>query len=351
MQVVNSAKVAWVVAREGGRLVGDALGDLTGTSVPFKAQDVVHPEILSRLINTGTLQPGSKPVTISAVRRQAIPSVSSNCHNLVLSIEQAGEPTLPTSLFVKLPLESRATRWFFSIINAWRVESHFFRHVARELPLRTPVTFATRCQGTRFYLVQENLHDDPRVELFTNPDMLAGPSLAQARRCLDTLARLHASHYGLGAPERERILPLAFHPFLSPSMGMVSRRLNRHALKPCMKKCPGVIPADVVRSYQLSVNNWDALLEYWFSGPLSLLHGDSHLGNFFACGDEMGMLDWQATHWGKGIRDVQYFLIDSLPSATLAAHEQELVDYYVQRRAHYGAAIDAAAAWQDYRSF
>ena len=118
-----------------------------------------------------------------------------------------------------------------------------------------------------------------------------------------------------------------------------------------MKKHPGEIPADVVDAYQLSVRNWDALLEYWFSGPLSLLHGDSHLGNFFVSGNEMGMLDWQATHWGKGIRDVQYFLIDSLPADTLAAHERELVAYYVEQRGHHGTAIDPEQTWQEYRSF
>ena len=31
------------------------------------------------------------------------------------------------------------------------------------------------------------------------------------------------------------------------------------------------------------------------------------------------MLDWQAAHWGKGIRDVEYFLVDSLPAEVLAA--------------------------------
>ncbi len=168
---------------------------------------------------------------ISGVQRQPIPSVSSNCDNLVLTIEQAGEPTLPRSLFVKLPMESLLTRWFFSIINAWRLESHFFRHVAHTLPLRTPLTYATRCQGTRFYLVQENLHEDPGVELFTNPDMLIGPSLELVHRCLDTFARLHACHYGLGAQEREKILPLRYHLFLSPGMGPVSRMLNRLALQ------------------------------------------------------------------------------------------------------------------------
>ena len=343
--------MAWVAAREGARLAADALGDQTGSSMPFKAQEIATPHELSRLINAGTLQADRQPVVISTVQRQPVPSVSSNCHNLVLTIEQAGEPTLPRSLFVKLPMEALATRWFFSIINVWRLESYFFRHVAHTLPLRTPLTYATRCQGTRFYLVQENLREDPSVELFTNPDMVAGPSLALVYRCLDTFARLHARHYGLNAQERETILPLRYHLFLSPTMGPVSRMLNRFALNPCMKKQPGVIPAEVVQAYQHSIKHWDDLLAYWFCGPLSLLHGDSHLGNFFVSGDEMGMLDWQAPHWGKGIRDVQYFLIDSLPVDVLAAHERELVEYYVQRRGHYGAAINLQQTWQEYRSF
>jgi hypothetical protein len=290
-------------------------------------------------------------VKISQVQQQPIPSVSSNCENLILTIEQTGDQVLPHSLFVKLPMESLVTRWFFTIINAWQLESHFFTHVAHTQPLRTPITYATRCQGTRFYLVQENLRDDSSVVLFTNPDMMAGPSLALAYRCLDAFAQLHACHYGLSPAERESILPMKYHLFLSPGMGLAARMLNRLALQPTIKKRPGVIPPQVEHAYVRSMDNWDALLKHWFSGPLSLLHGDSHLGNFFVSGGEMGMLDWQAVHWGKGIRDVQYFLIDSLPIDILAANEQDLVAYYVQRRAHYGAAIDLEQTWQEYRSF
>ena len=351
MSVVDTAKMGLVAARECGRLAGDAMGDRTGHSMPFRPEDVTAPETLARLINIWSLEPLDEPVRISTIHRQDIPSVSSNCQNLVLTLEQPGEASLPHSLFVKLPMESMVTRWFFSIINSWRLESHFFRYVARDLPLRTPVTYATQWQGSRFFLIQENLHEDPTVELFTNPDMMSGPSLELVHRCLDTFARLHACHYDLNRAEREAILPLDYHPFLSPTMGLVSRTLNRLALRPCMKKSPGEIPADVISAYKTSVENWDALLDYWFSGPLSLLHGDSHLGNFFVSGEEMGMLDWQATHWGKGIRDVQYFLIDSLPAHSLAAHERELVDYYVERRGLHGTAIDAQQTWQEYRSF
>jgi hypothetical protein len=351
MSLVDTLKMIMVAAREWCRLVADAVGDVVGFSLPYKAEEISKPKTLSRLVTEYSLQSEVLPARITAVRRQDIPSVSSNCQNLVLTLEQEGDATLPDSVFVKLPMESMLTRWFFSVINSWRLESHFFRHVAQGLPLRTPVTYATHWRGSRFFLIQENLHDDPTVELFTNPDMMSGPSLELVHRCLDTFARLHACHYDLSEAERLAILPLDYHPFLSPTMGLVSRALNRLALKPCMKKRPGDIPADVATVYERSVRHWDELLKYWFSGPLSLLHGDSHLGNFFVSGDEMGMLDWQATHWGKGVRDVQYFLIDSLPVDVLAAHERELVEYYVARRGHHGAAIDMEETWQEYRSF
>ena len=324
---------------------------LSPRSLPYRADEVVRPAVLEGLLNDWSLDKERGPAHISAVHQQDIPSVSSNCHNLVLTLEQSGGAALPDSLFVKLPMESALTRWFFSIINSWRLESHFFRHVARDLPLRTPVTYATHWQGSRFFLIQENLHDDTSVELFTNPDMMAGPSLERVYRCLDTFARLHATHHGMPARERERILPLDHHPFLSPTMGVVSKTLNRLRLNPCLKKHPGLFPPEIVAVYRRTLDNWDQLLAFWFSGDLSLCHGDSHLGNFFVSGDEMGMLDWQATHWGKGIRDVQYFLIDSLPVDILAAREQELLDYYVERRGHYGAPVERDATWQEYRSF
>ena len=267
----------------------------------------------------------------------------------MVDIEHPGDSGLPDSVFVKLPMQSILTRWFLSVISSWRLETHFFARVADSVPLRTPITYAAHARGTRFFLVQENLRDDPSVTLFTNPEMMVGPSVELARRCLDAFARLHAAHYDMSRAEQQRLLPLDYHPFLSPRLGSISKTLNRVALAPCMKKLPGVIPAEIERAYLDTIDNWEGLLDYWFSGPLSLLHGDSHLGNFFVSGEQMGMLDWQAAHWGRGIRDVQYFLIMSLPRDLLALHERELVDYYVERRAVHGTAIDPEQTWQDYR--
>ncbi|MFT5575866.1 MAG: aminoglycoside phosphotransferase (APT) family kinase protein [Bermanella sp.] len=350
MSLINTAKLAGFATGQWATIVVDALRDRLGTSIPFDASDFTQPEHLNKMINNHGVEHLSGPAHISSVQKQDIPSVSSNCNNVVLTIAQEGSPVLPQSLFVKLPLPSLLTRWFFNVIGSWELESHFCKHVAPKVPLRTPKTYATHCEGSRFFLIQENLHDDPSVKLFTNPDMMTGPSLDIARRCLDAFARLHACHYDLDTAGREAILPFSKHLFLGGQMGLISRGLNRMSLDPCMKAAPGIIPPAIEASYRKTLENWDKMLEFWFSGPLSLLHGDSHLGNFFVSGDEMGMLDFQAVHWGKGIRDVQYFLIYSLPADILAANEQELVRYYVERRAVYGTAINFDTTWQEYRS-
>ncbi|MCP4507109.1 MAG: hypothetical protein GY826_12070, partial [Fuerstiella sp.] len=264
--------------RELVRLWFDALGDLLGYSLPYAPSAVCQPEVLTRLLNDGSCAGRAAVAVVARASNQGVPSVSSNCENLVLSV--AGD-NVPDSLFVKLPMASFGTRWFFSVINSWRLESHFFRHVADDLPLRTPVTYATAWHGSRFYLIQENLRDDDTVQLFTNPDMLQGPSLELVHRCLDAFARLHCFHYGLSAQERQQILPLDYHPMLSPTMGALSKVLHRVALAPCKKRHPDVIPADIEAAYLLTQAHWEKMLSQWYGGSLSLLHGDSHLGNFF----------------------------------------------------------------------
>jgi hypothetical protein len=65
----------------------------------------------------------------------------------------------------------------------------------------------------------------------------------------------------------------------------------------------------------------------------------------------MGMLDFQAVHWSKGIRDVQYFLIHSLEPDVLAEHEDALIDHYLAESARFGVVLDAEATREQYRAF
>jgi hypothetical protein len=337
--------------RAAGSLAGDALGDLSGRGLTLDEAQLVRADYLTDLVNRFAVPPAS-PVRIEAVRRRPLHIESTNCRNMLIDIEQPENANgLPTSLFLKMPEQALATRWFFNVINAWQLECHFCRHIAPLVPLRTPTTYAVAQAGSRFVLVQENLGADPAVTLHTNRNLLAGPDLELARRCLDGFARLHAGFAGKSSAEREAILPAAMHIFLAEPQRSVSRALNRFGLAPCLRKAPGVIPDALQQTYRDVVGHWQRALDWWFDGSLTLLHGDSHLGNFFIDGDGVGMLDFQAVHWGKGMRDVQYFLIDSLPAEVLAQNERDLIAYYCERRAAYGAPLAVEVAWMQYAGF
>jgi Ser/Thr protein kinase RdoA (MazF antagonist) len=94
---------------------------------------------------------------------------------------------------------------------------------------------------------------------------------------------------------------------------------------------------------------FDAVLD---RGTHTLIHGDAHLGNLFLDGDRVGFLDWACFARAPGMRDVAYFLCNSLPTELRRAEERDLL-------LRYQRALDAAGAptrpfdaiWRDYRRF
>ncbi|MBW2273716.1 MAG: phosphotransferase [Deltaproteobacteria bacterium] len=339
-----------------GRILWDRAAEPMGLALPFDPARVTDPAFLNDLLANHAVDPDAARFRIAAARMLDIKSVSSNCNNVVIALEHEGQPPssssspLPRSAFLKLPPPELLTRLFCNVIRVWELECQFYRRVAARVPFRIPKAYAVKNQGTRFVMLLENLHDDPDVTLHTNPDMLEGPSIEKVERCLATLGKLHASFSGLSLPEREELLPAELLPFTSPFMRSFSPLTGRLVLGPCRKKAPDLLTDDLVALFERALDHWDLLLEFWYREPLTLIHGDSHLGNFFVDGSKMGMLDWQATHWGKGVRDVQYLLIDSLPEKLLAANEEKLVQHYVAELAANGVTLPFDEAWEQYRA-
>jgi hypothetical protein len=127
--------------------------------------------------------------------------------------------------------------------------------------------------------------------------------------------------------------------------------VNRLAVAPCHRRAPEVFDEAGVALYRRALDHWETLASAWYREPLTLVHGDSHLGNFFETGDEMGMIDFQGSHWSKGVRDVQYFLINSMRPELLAEHERELVAGYCEEVTRLGAPLAADDGWEQYRGF
>ena len=345
-----------VVTRQLGKSVAlisrDAL--FPAQALPLSDEAVATPAYLNQLFSQFGLGDYRSLPKICAASLLDIQSISSNCNNRVLELKYdavCDRAPPPATMFLKMPVASLTTRLFMNVIMSWRLECQFYRNVAPRLPIRTPNAYAMANRGSRFIMLMENLYADPGVVLHTNPEMLQGPSLETTRRCLQTLARIHAEFHNISAAEREQLLPTALQPFTSPVMRAVTPLMGTLALANCRKQPHLELTATHVGWYEKAIAHWDTLVDWWTREPLTLVHGDSHLGNHFLHGDDAGMLDWQAAQWGKGIRDVQYFLTDSLSADVLAANEEVLVKYYLEALAANGVQLDFDETWYQYRGF
>lgn len=154
--------------------------------------------------------------------------------------------------------------------------------------------------------------------------------------------------------DRDRLLPTRLHTHLAPGGRARTRAMAEAAIDPTHRKAPDVFRAEHVALCRSAVQKWDRLVDAWFEAPLTLVHGDSHLANCFeyptADGARMGLLDFQGLHWGQGIRDVQYHLIDSLDPPVCAAHEDALIAHYLAALARHGVRLAPEVARAQYRA-
>src|SRR5262249_5597605 len=83
--------------------------------------------------------------------------------------------------------------------------------------------------------------------------------------------------------------------------------------------------------------------------PRTLAHGDVRADNVFLTAAGVRLCDWQLVDRSRGLRDLGYFLSQSLPPDVRAASEERLVELYVDRLAAAGVrGYGPADAWDDY---
>ena len=179
-----------------GQLALDGLlGGFAG-ALPMRTVDVASANFVNTLLSSHGIREESSEVRAVEVETQDIQTVSSNCNNLVIEVQWSPAGSMPDTLFLKLPCAELATRWFCNTIGVWELECEFFRRFSGDFPVRLPKAYAAATRRSRFALLQENLHEDPTVELFVNADMTIGPSKERVEACLRTLARVHSFYHG-----------------------------------------------------------------------------------------------------------------------------------------------------------
>jgi aminoglycoside phosphotransferase (APT) family kinase protein len=325
-------------------LVGiDGARDRLGGALPITPDALAQPAVMNALLGTPV-----RDVRLTGTRFD-----SSNCQNFLVDIVEPDGTT--RTLYAKLPAHEVGPRVFANMVGFWKVECAFCARVAPHVTVRVPNVYAVAERGSRFVLLLENVAALPGARMFVNADMAAGTTPDEARRCLTAFADLHAGSHQLDGAAREQLLPRALHPHLAPQQRAAMEALNRVAVKRARVHAPELVTSGIAGTYGRALDRWDQLLAFWYSGPLCLVHGDSHLANCFEYatedGPRIGLLDFQGVHWSKGIRDVVYFLVHSLEPDVLENCEHALVDHYIEEMARRGVALDPDRTRDEYRAF
>jgi hypothetical protein len=358
-QAVLTSRLALALARIGV----DRCLETQGRSLPRTPEQLAVPEVLNELVrrHPSSALAGLPPIV--AARLPGVEFESSNCRNFLIEVDfdeasreaSEGSRPLPKTLYAKIPCAERGTRAFAEAVGFWEAETVFCQQVAPRVPVRVPRVYAAAKQGARFVLLLENLNETPGTRLFINRDMARGSTPDRARMCLRAFAELHAAFWDTTRVRQEELLPRRLHTYLAPGGREMTRALNGLSIGPAHKAAPDVFMARHVALCREAIQKWDALLEAWYGGALTLIHGDSHLANCFEHetpdGPRMGLIDFQGTHWCKGMRDVQYFLINSLEPDILAQHEDSLIDFYLAELKQRGVSLDGKLAREQYRAF
>ncbi len=295
---------------------------------------------------TRALQPCAEGVVVSGVDSSGFESGTTARARLALRFEGPGQRAdLPSAMFVKLaPLDLR-TRLFVGLLGLGRSEVAFYRTVRQGLPVRAPrVYFAAAARrGTRFVLLLEDL----AASGCHFADLTSPCDFERASDVMRAFAKLHGAYWESprlhGDFDRQRGAPTG-------PLFRIGRFLSDVSVRRAFERFGELVPDALQAAAGFVSERRLALEALWARPPLTLIHGDAHLGNLFFDGPEVGLLDWQVVQRGQGLRDVTYFLTNSLSIETRRARGEELIRVYLAALAEAGAPpVRFSLAWEQHR--
>ncbi len=210
-----------------------------------------------------------------------------------------------------------------------------------DLPLDHPASYGVVIDrpGLDYLLLMEDITErggDPR-------DATRPMTATQVAAGLLGLARLHRSQWGLTAETEPR---LAWVQTWEATEGW-QVGLRRMAPIGLQRGRPSLPPEVRAWSGDDVVDLWVTFVDTLDAGPLTLLHGDAHIGNAYVLPDDtVGFLDWQVVRRGNWSQDVGYFLQGALTTADCREHERALVVTYAESLGR----VSEDEAWLRYRA-
>jgi len=250
-------------------------------------------------------------------------------------------PAREISLFVKSNPPDFTTRFFGAMFQLSLSELGFYRDLQCHVNIVTPKSHGQFGNRYRYCIFLEDLGNSARFTTITDRC-----DLLRAESVIDTMALLHAGFWQeprfdsqwlwVNRQEYRRN-----HVFLD----LLRQQSSLQAIKRYKELLPEEMPGLAGKIYHA----YPRLEREWASGDRTLVHGDAHIGNMFFLPDGVcGFLDWQVLGFEQGMRDVTYFMINSLPTEVRQRHQYDLIQRYVQSLNEQGIVFTMDQARQQY---
>lgn len=252
---------------------------------------------------------------------------------------------LPDTLFVKLQPFDEEQRGFLRMVGLGVSEAKLYAAVGSELPVRIPQVWHSSYDEAddSFIMVLEDLEAAGcRFATAEDPE-----ALAVAESLVEELAVLHAAYWGRDLPW------LGTHALSPGDSPEAQERMSMGAMivQMALDQFAAELPPEFRRMGELYLSSNRQIGALWNEGERTLIHGDDHIGNLFVDGGRTGFYDWAVASRYPGMRDVAYFLCNSLPTEVRRAEERSLIDRYRAGLAAAGVELDADLAQEQYRLF
>ncbi len=295
--------------------------------------EALHPAWLTQALSER--HPGVCVVEVEVAERHEV----TNAHAR-LRLRYDPPAGLPEWMFCKMLPTVPVRRRAIALTGMGVREARFYDQLAPHVAMRVPAAYVARhdeSDGSFVLLLEELRHSG--CEISDGTKSVGADAAAVA---LEDLADLHLQYADRTRRKVEAawVPPPPYDPSYGIAMLSHSLRNHRHRLSDAF--------ADVAALY---IARADAIHRLWEQGPVTVIHGDPHIGNIFDDGGRIGFLDWGIVSIGHPLRDVSYFLAMALSIEDRRAHERDLLRHYLDvceaRGQAWAASFDEA--WRTHR--
>ena len=303
-----------------------------------------RPEDVDAAWLTRALQAGGLDVSVRALRRSPIGEgvgMMSGLERLELDYERGEGPPV---MVLKFPATNEANRAVAEAFDLYRREVLFYRDVAPRSAAWTPTIYFADIDGGDFVLLMEDLSG------YRLGDQVEGCGLDEARLGMEWLGKQHASFWNKVDDASLEFLPLLYPSYSSDAL-----------LQGCVQGWDvmvdvfgAVLPSHIRDLKDPYVAAIPGLFRWMATPPLTVVHGDFRMDNFFfgvnADQEPLIAVDWQGCLRGRASQDLGYFMSGTVRTAERRAHERELIELWHSQLLRAGiTGYTSKDAWEDYR--